>query len=245
MSYIASGYTMGIMDTIWPIAFVLIVSLLFYFFREDIRNNSTLRKSIPYLLLGLIIVFEIGMYWNLVQGLWRPFETTVKGLPLHLCSTSAVLVMLYLIFKKEILLQMLIIQGMVGALVTFIFPSSASYPFSYDYIRFFLSHAILFITPMFFIIIEGARVDKKTLKIAFIFVHLLAIVAVITNLTFGTHYMYILPDNSENLFHFLPLLGPLPFLGNWPWVIVVGELLVFPVYFLFYFGLRKFQTILD
>lgn len=234
------GYQMTIVDTIWPIIFVVVISTLFYHFRNQIRISQH-RKWIPILLLGLMIIFESGMILNLIMAPFQSWSITVKHLPLHLCSTSAVLVMLYLIFRKEFLLEMLIIQGMVGAIVTFIFPSSTSYPFSYDYLRFFLSHAILFITPIYFIIIEEKKLTKRTLKIAFISVHIIAIVAVSFNLLFDTDYMYILPDNTRNLFHFLPLLDAMPWLGVWPMVILLGEALVIPVYYLSYRGLLLFQ----
>lgn len=243
LSDVNDVYTVGIIDTIWPIAFVLLVSFVFFYFKDQIRG-SIFRKAIPALLLGLMLVFESGMLWNIIKSPWSPFEITVMHLPLHLCSISAVLVLLYLITKKEIILELLILQGIVGAIVTFVFPSTEAFPFTYEYIRFFLSHTLLFITPMFYIIIEKKKIDAKILKKAFISIHIFAAIAVFFNLVWGSHYMYILPDNEENLYHFLPLLGPMPFLGNWPWVIVVGELLVFPVYFLFYFGLRKFQTLI-
>lgn len=238
------GYTMTIWDTIWPIIFVTVVTVLLYRFKDQIKD-SRLRVWLPRILLILMIIFELSMLYNFVSMVYLPFSQTLTRLPLHLCSTSAVLVILYLSTRKEILLEILIIQGIVGALVTFVFPSNTSFPFEYDYMRFFFSHTLLYITPVYFIIIEGKRVTKKTLKIAFISVHIIAAIAVIFNLTVDSNYMYILPDNERNLFHFLPLLDPFPFLGNWPWVIVIGELLVFPVYFATYGVIRKLQTYLD
>jgi hypothetical integral membrane protein (TIGR02206 family) len=242
MASSTQGYVSGLMDTLWPIMFVLVVSVLFYVFREQIRN-SILRKAIPWLLLGLILVFESGMLFNLIMAPFQPWSITVRGLPLHLCSTSAVLVMLFLSTKKEFFLDILLIQGIVGALVTFAFPTVSDYPMSYSYIKFFLSHTILFITPMFYIIIEQKKINRKILIKSLIVLHAIAAVAITTNVLFGTHYMYVLPDNTENLYAFLPLHQAFPFMANWPWVILFGELMAFPAYFLFYFGIKKLQNV--
>jgi hypothetical integral membrane protein (TIGR02206 family) len=241
---ITEGYTVGLIETIWPFAFIIIITTLFYVFRSQIRN-SMLRKYIPILLLVLMLIFEYSLIWNIIMAPFQAWTITVAHLPLHLCSTSAILVMLFLIFKKDIFFHLLVIQGIVGAFVTFLFPDTASFPYQYDYWRFFLSHSILYLTPVFFIVIEQKKITLETLKIAFISVHVLAVVAVIFNLTNDTHYMYILPDNTQNLFSFLPLLGAFPFLGNWPWVIVVGELLAIPVYLIVYFAISRLQTKID
>lgn len=227
---LAEGYTAGIYDTIWPFIFCAIITLLFVIFRKQIKSTP-LRKAIPILLLGLIIVFELSFFSNIITIFNKPFQETMQGLPLHLCSTSAVLVMLYLSFKKKWMLEILFYQGMIGAVVTFIFPSTSSYPGSFDYIRFFLSHTILYLTPIYFYIVEGYRPTKRTLKIGLIAIHIIAAVAVTFNLLFDSEYMYLLPDNSRNLFHFIPLHDAIPFMGNWPMVIIFGELLVFPVFF--------------
>ena len=152
--------------------------------------------------------------------------------------------MLFLGFRKEIFLDLLIIQGIVGAIVTFVFPDITDFPFTYDYIRFFLSHSILYITPVYFIIIEGKRIDKRILKLSFLSLHIFAIIAIVLNLVYGTKYMYISPNNSENLYAFLPVHEAIPFLGNWPAILLFGEALAIPVYLAVYFIIRKLQKLL-
>lgn len=233
----AQGYMVGIIDTLWPIIFVLIISILFWIYRNKIRESKA-RLYLPYIFLGIMIIFEISLFVTIVKAPFVPLCDTLTHLPLHLCASSAVLIIVYLISKKEFVLKIMFMQGIVGALVTFVFPSTGSFPYEYDYWRFFLSHAMLFIVPMYYFIIEGFRVNKRVLLYAFITAHVVAVLATTVNLIINHDYMYLLPDNSRNLYHFIPIHESIEFFGNWPGVILFGELLIFPVYFIFY-GLFK------
>lgn len=236
-------YTVGIIDTIWPLIFVIVVSLLFYLFRHQILQTP-LRKWIPLLMLGLMVVYEVNYFINLALIFSRDISITIMNLPLHLCGSSAVLVMLFLATRKEIFLDILILQGIIGAIVTFIFPDLSAAPLSYEYLRFFLAHALLFLVPMYYIIVEGKRIDKSNLIKGLVFIHALAVVSITVNLIFHTHYIYITPDNTTNLYAFLPIHEAIPFLGKWPAVILFGEMLALPVYFAVYFIVKKIQSLI-
>jgi len=227
------GYTVGLIDTLWPIVFVLAMTVVFWIFKERIRNSKA-RVILPYVFLTLMIIFEIALFVTIFKAPFVPACDTLLHLPLHLCSTSAVLIILFLATRKHIFLEMLFFQGIVGAIVTFVFPDTASFPYEYDYWRFFLSHSILFLVPIYYFIVEGFRPNKKTLIIALITAHAIAVVAVTMNLIIDHDYMYLNPDNSRNLFHYIPIHNAIPFLGDWPGVILFGEVLVFVVYFIFY-----------
>ncbi|MEC9485333.1 MAG: TIGR02206 family membrane protein [Candidatus Izemoplasma sp.] len=237
-------YTVGPVDTLWPMIFILLITIILLQFKAVIRH-SILKTIIPYFLLAMMIVLELRTFGNMVIGFYYSEMSGLAYLPLHLCSTSALLVIIYLSTQKELFLDILIIQGIVGAIVTFIFPSTTAPPTSFEYWRFFFSHTLLYITPVYYIIIENKRINKRTLVIAFISVHLIAAVAVSLNLTIGTNYMYLSPDNSHNLFAFIPIHQVFPALADWPGVILFGEILTFPVYFSVYYIIKWGQKHLD
>lgn len=237
---ILSGYTMGPIDTIWPILFVIAITLVFYFFKVQIQATHW-RKTIPVILLLVMLTVD-GNYLREIASI--PFGTVkeaFEGLPLHLCSSSAVMVMLYLGFKKEIFLDLLILQGFIGSIVTFAFPSISSSPAEFGYWTFFLGHAVLFITPAFFMIIEGKRLEKKHLVWGLIFIHILSYTNVIINETFGTDYMYLNSDNTRNLYHFIPLHQSIPAIDNLVGVLLFGEIMAFTAYFGTYFFIKFLQ----
>jgi hypothetical integral membrane protein (TIGR02206 family) len=238
------GYTVGLIDTLWPIAFILGMSAVFWIFRKGIRNSKA-RVILPYVFLALMVIFEIALFVTIFKAPFVPLCDTLLHLPLHLCATSAVLIMIFLTTRKQIILEILFIQGIVGAIVTFVFPSTASFPYEYDYWRFFLSHTILYLVPIYYFIVEGFRPNRRTLIIAFIAAHVFAAIAITMNLIIDHDYMYLNPDNERNLFHFIPIHNAIPFLGNWPGVILFGEMLVFPVYFIFYGLFRWLGKIID
>lgn len=239
------GYAMGVVDTIWPTVFVFIIAFVIYAYRNQIRNSKS-REIIPYVLFVLMVIFELKMFVSILVGPFVDWTLFFNGLPLHLCSTSAVLVMLYTSTRKQVFLDILVIQGIVGAIITFIFPSSTAFPYEFEYYRFFLSHTLLFITPVYFMIIEGTRVNKIILKKAFLWIHIFALVAVTVNLITGyTDFMYLLPDNTRNLYHYLPINEVVPFFSHFPMVVVFGEILTLVVYFCVYYLLRKVQNLFD
>ena len=97
-------------------------------------------------------------------------------------------------------------------------------------------------------VIEGFRPSKRTLKIAFIATHVWGVLALIVNLIYHTHFMYILPDNTQNLYAFLPIHNAIPLFAQFPMVIVFGEILLvvvyFGVYYLFKFINSKAEKVL-
>lgn len=234
------SYSVGLIDTLWPILLVLLVSYLFYRFKEEILNSHW-KKTIPLILLIIMLTTEGHFLEKFAMIPFVPLSETFSGFPLHLCSTSAVLVLLYLGFKKEIFLDLLIFQGIVGALVTFVFPSVTNSPLTYGYWKFFISHAVLFLTPVYFMIVEGKRVEKKHLVMGLIAAHVIAFFAVVVNLAFDEHYMYLTPDSTENLFSFIPIHTTFPFLDNLFGCILFGELLIFIVYPTFYYIYKFLQ----
>lgn len=237
---ILAGYTPGLIDTIWPILFVISITLVFYFFRDQIKETHW-RKTIPIILILVMLNSEGNFLSEFTKIPFGTAKEAFEGLPLHLCSSSAVMVMLYIGFKKEIFLDLLILQGFIGSIVTFAFPTVSNSPTEYYYWTFFLSHTVLFLTPAFYMIIEGKRLEKKHLVWGLIFIHILSYSNVWINETFGTHYMYLNSDNANNLFAFLPLNQAIPAIDNLFGVLLFGEIMAFTAYFGTYYFIKFLQ----
>ena len=237
---LSSDYTISIIDTIWPIAFISILTIALYVFRSKIRE-SKMRQIIPYILLILMIVFEYYLFTGMYDGIRVSFKAFIGSIPMHLCSMSAIMVMVYSISRKEIVLDVIIFQGVIGALVTFAFPDMTHNPSQYLYWKFFFSHSVLYITPIYFFIIEKKQVNRATLRNALVALHIFGILAMIINLYADKNYMYISNDNTHNLFSFLPIQEVLPFLATFPGVLLFGEILSLTVYFALYLVYRKIQ----
>ncbi len=241
--YILSNYQMGIIDTLWPFIGVFLLSYLFYIKRNKIRNSHA-RQTIPWVMFALITLMEIPMLVNFSRFFFD-VEQALLGLPLHLCSTSAVLVMLFIPTRKEILLDILILQGIIGASITFIFPNITEGPLEFEYYRFMFAHMILFLVPLFFMIIEKKRISIRHLGIGFIAFHAFGLLALFINLISNHDYMYITSDPNTNIMHFLPVHEMFPSLGNLFGCILFGEILAIIVFPFVYVLLRLLQKKLD
>lgn len=222
-------YIPTIVDTIWPFSFVLTTSFLFYIFQDKIRG-SFLEWGIPLVFFIISVVFEYNLITDLIAASVRSFKDVIATIPMHLCSMSVFLMWFYYITKKTIYFEILIFQGVIGAMVTFSFPDVEVGPSEYYYWTFLFSHSILFLMPVYFWIIDRKIITKKSFLYAIIAFHIFGILALFINLYTDTNYMYINPDNTVNILSFLPAQNIIPFFGNWPGVLVFGELLSLTVY---------------
>lgn len=226
---VLSGYTPTLIDTLWPMVVVVIISTVFYLFKKQITSSKA-KRILPYMFFVLMFIFGYKLVFAVLL-LPFDFSNAIENVPLHLCDISAILILLYTASRKNIFLQVLFYQGIIGAFVTFVFPSITEGPTTYAYYEFFFAHILLFIVPLYYYIIEDFRPTKKTLQISLIAVHIAAFIAVITNFLFKTHFMYLNTNNSENLFAFIPIHEVLPAINNFVGLILFGEILTFIFYF--------------
>lgn len=239
-----SDYVVTFIDTLWPLVFVTVISALFYVFREPIRNSKW-RLFIPYTLFVVLVIFEYGLFTGMVLGAMESFKDFIGAIPMHLCSMSVILIMLYVIFRKDWIFNIVIIQGIVGSLVTFAFPDITQSPAEYYYWKFFFSHTILFLLPVYYFIIEKKKITIMTLKLASLALVVFGVFAIGINTYAGKNYMYISSNNSENLFAFLPVHQAIPFLATWPGVLLFGAILAVVAYGAIYFLLRLAQKAIN
>lgn len=238
-----TDYVPGLIDTIWPIVFVLVISVLFVVFQDRIRA-SRLLWFIPLFMFVLSVVYEFNLIGNMILGATYSFKDFIASIPMHLCSMSVFMIWLYYLTKKDLFFQIAIFQGVIGALVTFAFPDVHEGPDTYYYWKFLLSHAILFLMPVYYWIIERKTITKQTLFKALIAFHIFGFSALAINLYTDSNYMYINPDNTINILSKLPAHELIPFFGEWPGVLVFGELLSLTVYGVFYVLYRKLQPMI-
>lgn len=180
------------------------------------------RIAIAVAVLGL--VHEVGKTWAWV-AIWG--QRLADGLPLHICGTGVYLTVVLLIWRHQLVYEVVYFWGLAGALQAILTPE-LPYGFTHPFtISFFLSHGLI-IFGLFYATFafrlrptwrSVPRVFAITLIYAFGFVTPL-------NMLLDTNYMYL---------RGLPATGSvLDYFGPWPWYLVGGAAFTFASFVFYY-----------
>lgn len=147
-------------------------------------------------------------------------------LPLYLCSLMALIIPVFTHYRKYWMFEILvfwIIGGTVQGVVT---PDIAvGFP-SYDYFRYWVVHLGLLLVIFYFIIVFKMRPTIKSVFKSFLVLQMYVVLMIILNYFLDANYFYLneKPKSASILDYF----------GEWPYYILVGQLIVIPLFLLIY-----------
>ena len=172
-----------------------------------------------------LVFFRIGILVNI--GAYSHQEE----LPLHLCRILpffAVPMMWYRNRQLFGILYFYIVVGTVNALIT---PDLSFALPNYSSIIFWLIHGILAFLPFYALFVYKLRPVFKDLILAIIFIHVYLVVIHLINLGLGSNYFYTISKPA----------GPslLDAFGEWPWYILVTDILMWVLFALVYLPFLK------
>jgi len=188
------------------------------------HTNWGKSKSYPKL-IGLIIAinlitenvyaFEIGN-WHITENL-----------PLHLCGLSG-LMGIFLMFRySTTIAQVFYYWALIGGVYSLLTPEFDLGADGYFFYSYFINHASMILVA-FYIILHCAFIPtKKSWLNAFYITQFAALCIGTFNWLSGSNYMYLSsPPIANN-----PLI-----IGEWPWYILIFEVLAFVHFYLVYKG---------
>ncbi|WP_338754300.1 TIGR02206 family membrane protein [Bacillus sp. FJAT-52991] len=197
------------------ILLILISSIVFMYVFKNYLKTLELKYAeigIALFLLTLEITYHV---WMIVTDSWN----LSHSLPLELCSISLFLTVILLISQKRIAYEILLFTGLLGAsqalltpFLTFDFPH-------FRFFHFFITHMIIFCTPLYFTWIKGYRPTIYSVFKMIIFLNVLMPFIMIINRIVDGNYLYL--HHKPKGTSLLDLLGP------YPWYIVSLEFLTF------------------
>ncbi|WP_336784590.1 YwaF family protein [Paenibacillus sp. MMO-177] len=191
---------------IFMLAALVVLALLLYGFRAQIRSNTPLKTIIRYsIILGLLAPQILLYYWYAIVGLWSIKYT----LPLELCSISQILAIIMLFTRSKLLYQIVFFAGIGGAMQAMLTPD-LDYPYPYfRFFHFFIVHIAIILAPLYMTWIGNFRPTWKSVWITMIFLNILLVVVGGTDYLLGANYMF-LREKPEGA-SLLDLLGPYPY----------------------------------
>lgn len=174
----------------------------------------------------------LSVFLSLVLIGWTGTKIYLNGfnikqdLPLHLCNIISLLLPVFAITRKKWMYEILVFWIFAGTTQAMITPDlEHGFP-HYNYLKYWIVHAGLVIFILYATFVFKMRPKLKSILKSFLALQIYFIAMLIVNKLLGSNYFFI----SEKP----PHGSLLDYFGDWPYYILVAELIVFPYFFLIY-----------
>ncbi|MGM0852463.1 MAG: TIGR02206 family membrane protein [Bacillota bacterium] len=177
---------------------LMFVAISFYLIygRRFLKPNQSIMK---WTLFGILILSEVTWHiWLVAKGTWE-----VGDLPLQLCSIST-FISIYLFLKpNKKAFYLLFFIGLLPPILSMVTPEMFYQFPHYRFLKYFLHHAAIGWSVLYFIMYEGYRVPRKAVWTGFLMINLLALPIFFLNLFLETNFFYLAnPTESKTILSF-------------------------------------------
>jgi hypothetical integral membrane protein (TIGR02206 family) len=193
--------------------------LILYGKRSSIKTQSRLMHGIALAVSLTVIAFHL-------HKMLTSYYDLSKDLPLYLCSLLALLIPIYTYFRKYWMFEILVFWIIAGTLQAVITPDiSEGFP-SFDYFRYWIVHLGLLTIILYSIFVLKLKPKFTSVFKSFFALQGYVILMVIINYFLDANYFYLneKPKSASLLDYF----------GDWPYYLIVTQLIVFPLFLIIY-----------
>ena len=157
-----------------------------------------------------------------------------KDLPLYLCSLLATFMPIYTYYRRYWMFEILLFWIVAGTLNAVITPDiSEGFP-SLDYFRYWIVHLGLLVVIFYSIFVLNMRPTVKSVFKSFLALQVYVIAMVVINYGLNANYFY-LNEKPKSV-------SLLDYFGEWPYYIVVVQLIVIPLFLIIYLPFHFLRT---
>lgn len=185
----------GYVFPIWSLTHFVMLAIAFIGVEFIILNKEKLKDSqkgkiFKYLMIIVLALQQIILY------LWYGFSgyfTIHESLPLYNCRIAIIFTIIALITDKKLFRNVSCYWGVAGAILALMMPTDLD-PFSFPHytnICFFLGHIGLLWATIYILIVDGYRIDKKSLKSIIYFTNTYHLLIYIFNIVTNSNYCYL------------------------------------------------------
>jgi hypothetical integral membrane protein (TIGR02206 family) len=213
---------------IWMnLGLVIAIFITFYFSNKASEHR---KNNIAYVLAALIGLNFIG---ENVEAVYNNIWDIKTYLPLHLCSLSTFLAIIFLIYRNQWVYEFLIFWS-AGAIHAFITPELTNGESLYHIIEFSISHGGIIIAALYGSLRLGFKPRPMSWLKVFGYTQLVLPVIGLVNYFLDSNYMYIAQKPNANN----PMI-----IGEWPWYIIGLEFVVLLHFLAFYWVHNRVASI--
>lgn len=222
----------GSLQHVLPILFAIVFGFFFINYSKRNLSYEWQKKALHY--FALFLSFTIIIYHCYLISLGGYKIQT--DLPLYLCSFLALLVPVFTYYSKYWMYEILLFWIIAGTSQGILTPDIAvGFP-NPDYFRYWIGHLGLVILILYATFVFGLKPKFKSIFKSIIALQVYVVFIVLINYLLEANYAYLSskPESASLLDYF----------GDWPYYIIVGQLILIPYFLLIYlpFYLSKKKT---
>lgn len=223
----------------WQHLFPIVFSILFGIFIIRYSNKKLKEKQQKSLLqiLAIFVSATVVIYHIYLINLGN--YNLATDLPLYLCSLLALLIPIFTFYRKYWMYEILLFWIIAGTSQGVITPDiPVGFP-SFDYFRYWVVHLGLLIIIFYATVVFKMRPKFRSVFKSFFALQVYVLLMMAINFSLKANYFYLnqKPEAASLLDYF----------GEWPYYIVVGQLIIIPyfllIYLPFYLTKRKLSSI--
>lgn len=226
LSIVQNSVAIGSFQHILPIIFA--VGFTIFFVKYSNRNFSELQKQKAIHYLGWLVSLTVITFHLYRIGFDNyNFKT---DLPLYLCSLMALLIPIFTYYRKYWMFEVLVFWIIGGTLQAIITPDITNGFPSFDYFRYWIAHLGLLSIIFHFIFVLKMKPKLKSVFKSFLALQVYVVLMIFINYLLDANYFYLneKPKSASLLDYF----------GEWPYYILVAQLIIIPLFLLIYLPFR-------
>lgn len=222
LTIIQNSVTIGSLQHIIPIVVAIIITIWSINYSRNKLNKAQQQKFLHFFACFIsLCVICFHLYRICFDG--YNFNT---DLPLYLCSLMALLIPVLTYYRKYWMFEVLVFLVIGGTLQAVITPDiTTGFP-SFDYFRYWIAHLGLLIIIFYFIFVFKMRPKLKSVFKSFFALQVYVLFVIVINYLLNANYSYLNGKPKS--------VSLLDYFGEWPYYIVVCQLIVIPLFLVIY-----------
>lgn len=219
-----------------PIGFAVIFTIALMRYAKTL--SAEIQQRLIHYFAVFIAVFVLG--FHIYHMVFQDYNFSTD-LPLYLCSLLGILIPIYTYYRNYWMFEILVFWIIAGTLQGVITPDIAEGFPSFDYFRYWIVHLGLLIVIFYSIFIFKLKPTFKSVFKSFLALQVYVVLMIGINYILNANYFYLnrKPESASVLDYF----------GDWPYYIIVGQLIIIPVFLVvylpFYFRSKPRSQITD
>ena len=205
-----------------PIIIAILFAVFFIIYAKRHFNQNQQNKAI-HVFACIISLVVIGFHMHKISLGNYSLST---DLPLYLCSLLGLIIPIFTYYRKYWMYEVLIFWIIGGTLQAVLTPDIAlGFP-SFDYFRYWMVHLGLLIVIFYATYVLNMQPKFKSVFKSFLALQVYVLLMIAINYMLDANYFYLneKPQSASLLDYF----------GEWPWYIIVGQIIIIPLFLLIY-----------
>lgn len=214
--------SIGSLQHLAPVIAALIFTILFIWYSKRKLSNDSQKKAIHFVAILVSLTVAAFHIYKITLGNYQ----IKSDLPLYLCSLLALLIPIFTYYKSYLMYEILLFWILAGTIQGIITPDIAEGFPSFDYFRYWMVHLGLLTIIFYATFVFEMRPTFKSVFKSILALQAYVAMMVAINIILDANYFYLneKPQSASLLDYF----------GEWPYYILVTQLILIPYFLLIY-----------